>query len=73
MTNSNLILELRSYSGDARVHHHDYHQLVLPVEGTLSMDSAGRGGDVGNAAVALIAAGKDHQFAGSEHNCFCCC
>ena len=70
MAQSNLILDLRSYSGETRSHHHDYHQLVLPVEGRLSMEIDGQGGDVSNTELALISAGKDHQFAGSEHNCF---
>lgn len=70
MAQSNLTLDLRSYSGETRVHQHDYHQLVLPVEGTLSMQIEEREGDVSRAGIALIAAGKDHQFAGSKQNCF---
>jgi AraC-like DNA-binding protein len=70
MAHSNLILDLRSYSGETRGHHHDFHQLVLPVEGRLSMDIAGSEGDVSESDIALIAAGKNHQFSGSEHNCF---
>jgi len=70
MAHSNLTLDLRSYSGEARVHQHDFHQLVLPVEGTLSMDIDGREGDVSRAGIALISAGKEHQFSGSKQNCF---
>lgn len=70
MAQSNLILDLRSYSGETHAHHHDFHQLVLPVEGRLSMEIEGQAGDVSNAELALISAGKEHQFAGSEHNCF---
>lgn len=70
MAHSNLTLDLRSYSGETRVHQHDYHQLVLPVEGTLSMQIEEREGDVSRVGIALIAAGKDHQFAGSKQNCF---
>ncbi len=70
MAQSNLILDLRSYSGETRAHHHDYHQLVLPVEGRLAMQIGEQAGDVSNAELALISAGKDHQFAGSEKNCF---
>ena len=70
MGQSNLILDLRSYSGETRAHHHDYHQLVLPVEGRLAMQIGEQAGDVSNAELALISAGKDHQFAGSEKNCF---
>jgi len=70
MAHSNLTLDLRSYSGEARVHQHDFHQLVLPVEGTLSMDIDGRKGDVSRAGIALVSAGKQHQFSGSGQNCF---
>lgn len=70
MTHSNLTLDLRSYSDETRVHQHDYHQLVLPVEGTLSMNIEGREGEVARTEIALVSAGKDHQFSGSEQNCF---
>jgi AraC-like DNA-binding protein len=70
MAHSSLTLDLRSYSGETRVHQHDFHQLVLPVEGTLSMDIDGHEGDVSKAGIALISAGKDHQFSGSKQNCF---
>jgi AraC-like DNA-binding protein len=70
MAHSNLTLDLRSYSGEARVHQHDFHQLVLPVEGVLSMDIDGHEGDVSRVGIALISAGKDHQFSGSDQNCF---
>jgi quercetin dioxygenase-like cupin family protein len=70
MAHSNLTLDLRSYSGEARVHQHDFHQLVLPVKGTLSMEINGREGDVSRAGIALVAAGKEHQFSGSKQNCF---
>ena len=70
MAHSNLTLDLRSYSGDTRVHQHDFHQLVLPVEGVLSMDIEGHEGDVSRVGIALISAGKDHQYSGSDQNCF---
>jgi hypothetical protein len=70
MAHSSLTLDLRSYSGETRVHQHDFHQLVLPVEGTLSMDIGGREGDVPRAGITLISAGKEHQFSGSKQNCF---
>ena len=70
MEHSNLILDLRSYSGETCTHHHDFHQLVLPVEGRLLMDIEGSAGNVSSSEIALIAAGKNHQFSGSGHNCF---
>ena len=70
MAHANLILDLRSYSGETRAHHHDFHQLVLPVEGRLTMDIDGAEGAVSAAEIGLVAAGKDHRFSGSETNCF---
>lgn len=70
MVQSNLILELRSYSGETRAHRHDFHQLVMPVSGSLSMDIEGCEGAVSETGLALISAGSKHQFAGAGNNCF---
>ena len=70
MDNTRLTLDLRSYSGDTQEHRHDYHQLVLPVTGRLSMSIDGREGEVSAERIALVPAGQDHGFAGSEQNCF---
>ena len=70
MADANLTLDLRSYSDETRAHQHDYHQLVLPVEGRLKMDIAGAEGAVSVSEIGLIAAGKDHRFSGSGQNCF---
>ena len=37
MKPANLTLDLRSYSPEQESHRHDYHQLVLPVDGTLKL------------------------------------
>ncbi|MFC6672809.1 AraC family transcriptional regulator [Marinobacterium aestuariivivens] len=70
MSYSHLILDLRSYDRETRRHHHDYHQLVLPVEGALEMSIGGREGIVGPGQGAVIAAGDDHAFAADEANRF---
>lgn len=70
MADANLTLDLRSYSGDTQKHHHDYHQLVLPVAGKLSMSIGAQEGEVSVDGLALVAAGQDHDFAGSDENCF---
>ena len=70
MAHSNLTLELRSYSDETRAHRHDYHQLVLPVEGCLSMSIDGREGEASQSEIALVSAGTEHQFSGSSRNCF---
>ncbi len=70
MEHSNLTLDLRSYSNEAHAHQHDFHQLVLPVDGQLSMRVGEREGNVSSQQVAVIAAGEDHGFAASDNNCF---
>jgi AraC-like DNA-binding protein len=70
MKTSKLTLDLRSYSVESHTHQHDYHQLVLPVSGILSMDVGNQQGDVKNFQAAVIAAGQDHGFAGSVENSF---
>jgi len=71
MSSSSLLIDLRSYDRETRRHHHDYHQLVLPLAGTLETSIAGREGRVGGTGAALIAAGRDHAFAAtSEDNRF---
>ncbi|MEM7221872.1 MAG: AraC family transcriptional regulator [Pseudomonadota bacterium] len=58
-------IEVRRYSGDALVHAHDHHQLVLPLQGRLEMEIAGRGDSVRAARGALVAAGEHHSFQGA--------
>ncbi|GGO85497.1 AraC family transcriptional regulator [Marinobacterium nitratireducens] len=70
MSYANLTLDLRSYDRETRRHHHDYHQLVLPVAGELEMSIAGREGQVASTRAAIVAAGEDHAFASSSDNRF---
>ncbi|NVK44547.1 MAG: helix-turn-helix transcriptional regulator [Oceanospirillaceae bacterium] len=70
MSYANLTLDLRSYDRETRRHHHDYHQLVLPLSGELDMSIAGHEGRVGQASAAIIAAGEDHAFAADSENRF---
>lgn len=70
MSTENLTLELRSYGSEVLAHRHDYHQLVLPVMGELSMSVGGRGGEVSLRQAAVVAAGRDHACAAPQRNCF---
>ncbi len=63
-------LDLRSYQRQIQNHHHDYHQLVLPVEGSLSMSVGNKRGQVDSRQAAFIAAGEDHSFAAPDLNRF---
>lgn len=70
MPDTNLTLDLRSYSAELKSHRHDYHQLVLPVDGTLKMTIDGQQGEVSADQLAVIAAGRDHDFAAADQNRF---
>ncbi|MFC6633206.1 AraC family transcriptional regulator [Microbulbifer taiwanensis] len=71
MSSASLLIDLRSYDRETRRHHHDYHQLVLPLAGALETSIAGRDGCVGAAQAALISAGAEHAFAATgEENRF---
>lgn len=65
-----LSLHLRSYAHDVDEHSHDFHQLVLPVAGTLDLSIDGQGGAVSAQNLAIIEAGKSHAFAGRGENHF---
>ncbi|WP_308365772.1 MULTISPECIES: AraC family transcriptional regulator [unclassified Microbulbifer] len=68
---SSPLIDLRSYDRETRRHHHDYHQLVLPLAGSLLTSIGGCEGRVSEAQGALISAGEDHAFAAtSDDNCF---
>ncbi len=70
MDNTDLTLEIRSYDDEARKHHHDHHQLVLPMAGKLSLTIHHREGEVNADQAAVIPAGYDHGFAADQPNRF---
>ena len=70
MAETTLTLDLRSYSPEHRQHSHDYHQLVLPIDGKLQMTIDGEPGEVSSEQLAVIAAGREHGFAAADRNRF---
>jgi AraC-like DNA-binding protein len=56
-----LDLSLRSYTARPLSHCHPFHQVVLPVAGSLEMEIGGRGGLVEGCQAALITAGQPHS------------
>lgn len=65
-----LLLDLRSYDSETDSHSHNYHQLVLPIQGTLNLEIGSQGDVLEKQQAAIIAAGKSHGFSGSAENCF---
>ncbi|OZG73314.1 AraC family transcriptional regulator [Hahella sp. CCB-MM4] len=70
MNNLTPNLDLRSYHCEMQNHQHDYHQLVLPVQGQLQMTVGHSGGQVYTQQAAFIAAGENHSFAADDNNRF---
>lgn len=63
-------LDIRSYGEQGQTHHHDHHQLVLPLAGKLVLQVDTVGGEVAGTQAAIIAAGRDHGFASPADNRF---
>lgn len=63
-------LNIRSYIGNMQSHEHNYHQLVLPLEGLLHMEIGHQSGVVDANTLAIIPAGMAHSFEGSFQNQF---
>tara|TARA_R110002072_G_scaffold106760_9_gene233053 strand:+ start:1930 stop:2802 length:873 start_codon:yes stop_codon:yes gene_type:complete len=75
-------LELRSYGGEVEHHRHGHHQIVLPIEGRLSMEVEGQAGQVADpwspnpfdaapwGAAAFVRAGRWHAFSARGENRF---
>lgn len=64
MANAPTDLTLRDYRAEARAHRHGYHQFVLPLSGSLELESEGRGGFVDDVRGALVPAERTHSFLG---------
>lgn len=65
-----LTLDVRSYSGSGARHTHDYHQLVLPMEGRLEMVLESESGAVEADRAAVISANSPHHYRASGDNRF---
>ena len=63
-------LDLRTYSDEITSHEHDFHQLVLPVQGSLQMSVDAREGEASLQQVAVIKAGAEHGFSAQGDNRF---
>ncbi|WP_286238744.1 AraC family transcriptional regulator [Neptuniibacter halophilus] len=70
MTEHHLTLDLRSYNQESHSHEHSYHQLVLPLRGTLDISVDGQGAQLGGQTAAVISAGSVHGFLAESENRF---
>ncbi|MBV1786976.1 AraC family transcriptional regulator [Marinobacterium sp. D7] len=63
-------LELRSYRAEIDNHRHAYHQLVLPLSGSLTIEIGGRDGQVEARCAAVIHSDELHCFQAEGENRF---
>ncbi|MCK6450272.1 MAG: AraC family transcriptional regulator [Alphaproteobacteria bacterium] len=63
-------LSIRSYPAAVSRHAHDFHQLILPVEGRMELDVGGVAGRVDDEAAALVVGGTAHGFHAEGENRF---
>jgi len=63
-------LSLRSYAAAQEVHSHPHHQIVLPLEGRLEMETDIAGAAVDETTAAVITAGREHAFRARGDNRF---
>jgi len=61
---------LKSYQPSADSHSHDFHQLVLPVRGSLEIEIGQSSGEVSAQQAAVICASENHAFEGVGDNQF---
>ncbi|HSX72468.1 MAG TPA: AraC family transcriptional regulator, partial [Pseudomonas sp.] len=63
-----LIARLACLDNQAHEHAHDYHQLVMSLEGRAEFEVEGCGGEVCRMRACLVPGDADHQFAGMGEN-----
>jgi len=68
--NSAIHINIKNYNNEGKKHDHHYHQLVLPLIGTLSLSIDHHGGEVNEKKAAIISAGSDHEYSAWNDNCF---
>ena len=64
------MVHVRSYAPSAEAHSHVFHQLVLPLVGSLDLEIGNRGGRVSGRTGALVPSGERHAFAATAKNEF---
>lgn len=62
MAGDRLTAAERSYDAELRTHRHDFHQVMFPSLGRMSLRFGKEPGYVGNGRLAFVAAGVDHAY-----------
>lgn len=61
---------LRHYQRDTTTHHHDYAQLVMPIDGALDIEVAGKAAALNVGQACIILPGERHDFAADPKSAF---
>lgn len=67
-TQGSASVHVRTYSSEQVTHSHHYHQVILPLCGSLELEVRGHAGMVSGLSGALVPAGEQHAFAGNGSN-----
>lgn len=59
-------VSIRSYSTQTKSHQHNYHQLVMPLQGVISIAVGSFNGEVGPGDCVIVRAGSVHAFSALE-------
>lgn len=68
--NDRCLIDKRSYSAYPHSHTHNFHQIVLAVQGCLDIQIEQEEGRADQETAAIISQGKEHRFASAEENNF---
>ncbi len=63
-------IDIRRYQGEVAQHRHEYHQVVMPYEGTLEIAVGRESGRVAGSMGAFVPAGCQHAFLARQPNAF---
>ena len=64
------LLTLRSYTLSEACHSHSFHQIILPLQGKLELETDSGGGAVSEHSFAVITAGREHAYRADGENRF---
>ena len=68
--NHPILVDINCYDLESPSHSHDFHQLILPVDGDLTIEIEGKQAELTNNVVAFVSASNKHAFIANQENRF---
>lgn len=65
-----LLIDIDCTNIESPIHSHDFHQLILPVNGDLRLEIEGKEAKINNNEMAFVCASNQHRFLAIEQNNF---